>query len=128
MDHGFKQINARFDQIDTRMDKQLHQFNVRMDKQLDQINTRMDRESHLVHTRFDTLQQGLIVVGGVQKRSINQMAMPSRRFQPDTEEFKNLVNVYESDFGVCRIALSRWVPKGTVLLLDSSRIEVPAVV
>jgi hypothetical protein len=52
------------DQIDIRMDKQLHQFNMRMDKQLDQINTRMDRESHLVHTRFDTLQQGLIVVGG----------------------------------------------------------------
>ena len=53
MDRGFEQINARFDQIDIRMDKQLHQ-----------INTRMDRESHLVHTRFDTLQQGLVVVGG----------------------------------------------------------------
>ncbi len=70
-------------------------------------------------------QVDLIVVGGVQKRNINQMAMPSRRFQPATEEFKNLINVYESDFGVCRIVLSRWVPKGTLLLLDSSRIEVP---
>jgi hypothetical protein len=53
MDHGFEQINGRLDQIDIRMDQQLHQ-----------INTRMDKESHLVHTRFDTLQQGLIVVGG----------------------------------------------------------------
>ena len=53
MDRGFEQIDARFDQV-----------NARMDTQLNQINTRMDRESHLVHARFDTLQQGLIVVGG----------------------------------------------------------------
>ena len=32
--------------------------------------------------------------------------------------------MYESDFGVCRVVLSRWVPAGTVLLLDSSRIDV----
>ena len=31
---------------------------------------------------------------------------------------------YESDFGVCRVVMSRWVPTGTVFLLDSSRIEV----
>jgi len=34
------------------------------------------------------------------------------------------VSVYESDFGVCRVVLSRWVPADTVLLLDSSRIDV----
>jgi hypothetical protein len=34
------------------------------------------------------------------------------------------VNVYESDFGVCRVVMSRNVPAGTVLLLDSSRIDV----
>ncbi|MEO6436889.1 MAG: DUF5309 family protein, partial [Tepidisphaeraceae bacterium] len=34
------------------------------------------------------------------------------------------VQVYESDFGVCRIVLSRWVPVGHVFLLDSSRLEV----
>ena len=33
--------------------------------------------------------------------------------------------MYESDYGVCRVVLSRWVPADTVLLLDSSRIEVP---
>jgi len=66
----------------------------------------------------------LIVVGGVQKRAINQIVMPSRRFDGDVESVKNLVSVYESDFGVCRIVMSRWVPKGVILFLDSSRIEV----
>ena len=32
--------------------------------------------------------------------------------------------MYESDFGVCRVVLSRWVPADTVLLLDSARIDV----
>jgi hypothetical protein len=64
------------------------------------------------------------VVGGVQKRAINQIVMPSRRFGADTEAVKNLVSIYESDFGICRIVLSRWVPKGVILFLDSSRIEV----
>jgi hypothetical protein len=31
------------------------------------------------------------------------------------------VSVYESDFGVCRVVLSRWVPADTVVLLDSTR-------
>ena len=35
-----------------------------------------------------------------------------------------MLSVYESDFGVCRVILSRWVPQDTLLLLDSSRIEV----
>jgi Family of unknown function (DUF5309) len=35
-----------------------------------------------------------------------------------------MVSSYESDFGLCKIVLSRHVPEGTVLLLDSSRIEV----
>ena len=69
-------------------------------------------------------QVDLIVVGGVQKRAINQIVMPSRRFDGDVESVKNLVSVYESDFGVCRIVMSRWVPKGVILFLDSSRIEV----
>jgi hypothetical protein len=32
--------------------------------------------------------------------------------------------VYESDFGVCRVILSRAVPTDAMLLLDSSRISV----
>jgi hypothetical protein len=66
----------------------------------------------------------LVVVGGRQKRAINQFVDSNRRFTPAGESFKDAINVYESDFGICRVVLSRYVPKGMVLLLDSSRIEV----
>jgi hypothetical protein len=66
----------------------------------------------------------LIVVGGPEKRAINAFSASSRRFEMPDTRFRQLVNVYESDFGVCGIVLSRNVPPGTVLLLDSSRIEV----
>ena len=36
-----------------------------------------------------------------------------------------MVEVYESDFGVCRVVMSRWVPQDMLLLLDGSRIDVP---
>jgi hypothetical protein len=35
-----------------------------------------------------------------------------------------MVAVYESDFGVARVVLSRYVPADTILLLDSSRLDV----
>lgn len=66
----------------------------------------------------------LIVVNASEKRAINQFVASSRRFGPDDQRYTDLVSVYESDFGVCRVLLCRWVPPGTVLLLDSSRIEV----
>jgi hypothetical protein len=69
-------------------------------------------------------QVDLIVVGGPEKRAVNQFASTSRRYAADDERYKDGIDIYESDFGVCRVVLSRWVPKGTVLLLDSSRIEV----
>jgi hypothetical protein len=66
-----------------------------------------------------------IVVGGQEKRAINNfLSTSSRRYAAESETFKQLVGVYESDFGVCRVVLSRWVPAGTVMLLDSSRISV----
>jgi hypothetical protein len=67
----------------------------------------------------------LIVVGGHEKRYLNQFVAPSvRRYGPTDGTYRDGVSVYESDFGVCRVVLSRWVPTGTALLLDSSRIEV----
>jgi hypothetical protein len=66
----------------------------------------------------------LIVVGGAEKRAINSFITSNRRFTPQTDTFRDHVAVYESDFGVCRVVLSRWVPEGSVLLLDSSRIDV----
>lgn len=65
-----------------------------------------------------------IVVGGLQKRRINSFISANRSYTSRDASVRDLVSVYESDFGVCRIVLSRWVPADAVLLLDSSRIEV----
>jgi hypothetical protein len=65
-----------------------------------------------------------IVVGGAQKRRINSFATGSRSYLPDEQTFSDMISVYESDFGVCRVVLSRWVPPDALLLLDSSRISV----
>ena len=64
-----------------------------------------------------------ILVSGLQKRHINGFATNSRGFTPADTRFRDLVSVYESDFGVARVVLSRAVPADTVLLLDSSRID-----
>lgn len=70
--------------------------------------------------RIDT-----IVVNGFQKRRINQfVASVSRHYQPGDGRFSELVGVYESDFGVCKVIVSRWMPSDGVLLLDSSRVSV----
>jgi len=66
----------------------------------------------------------LIVVGGFQKRKINAFCADSRTYTADDTTFTNMVSIYESDFGVCRIVTSRWMPQDAVLLLDSSRINV----
>jgi hypothetical protein len=65
-----------------------------------------------------------IVVNGAQKRRINEFASGLRAYLPEDEAFKNMVSVYESDFGVCRVVLSRWVPTDTLILLDSSKAQV----
>ncbi|MEX0745372.1 MAG: DUF5309 family protein [Phycisphaeraceae bacterium] len=65
-----------------------------------------------------------IVVSGYQKRRINGFITSARGYDADSTRFRDLVSVYESDFGVCRVVLSRWVPRDAVLLLDSSRIDV----
>ena len=66
----------------------------------------------------------LIVVGGKVKRAINGFITTNKRYFNSTESYKDMVSAYESDFGVCRIVLSRHVPAGTVMLLDSSRLGV----
>jgi hypothetical protein len=66
----------------------------------------------------------LIVVNGQEKRSINGFVGSNRRYGAAEKTYTNLVSQYESDYGVCRVVMSRWVPTGSVLLLDSSRIDV----
>lgn len=70
-------------------------------------------------SRVDT-----IVVGGYQKRRINSFITSARGYAPSDSAFRDMVSVYESDFGVARVVLCRSVPADTVLLLDSSRIDV----
>lgn len=65
-----------------------------------------------------------IVVNGFQKRKINSFIASSRAYESDEKTFRDMVSVYESDFGVCRVILSRWMPPDTALLLDSSRADV----
>ena len=70
-------------------------------------------------SRIDT-----IAVNGYQKRRINSFMTSARSYDSQDTAFRNLVSVYESDFGVCRVILCRSVPADTVLLLDSSRVDV----
>lgn len=65
-----------------------------------------------------------IVVGGAQKRRINSFATTNRAYLPDDQVYSDMISVYESDFGVCRVIMSRWVPSDALLMLDSSRISV----
>ena len=85
----------------------------------EQVNTALRNIWDQSSGKIDT-----IVVNGFQKRRINSFITSSRGFDSNDMRFKDLVSVYESDFGVCRVALSRWVPADTVLLVDSSRIDV----
>ncbi len=66
----------------------------------------------------------IIVVGGFQKRKINAFCADSRLFGANDTTFTNMVSIYESDFGVCRIITTRWAPQDTVLFVDSSRVNV----
>jgi hypothetical protein len=66
----------------------------------------------------------LIVVGGFQKRKVNAFCAESRSYGAHDTAFTDMVSLYESDFGVCRIVTTRHVPQDAVLFLDSSRISV----
>jgi len=66
----------------------------------------------------------LIIVGGFQKRKINAFCADSRAYGANDTTFTDMVSVYESDFGVCKVITTRWMPQDAALLLDSSRINV----
>ena len=69
-------------------------------------------------------QADVILVNGHQKRVISQFGAGARFFPANDPRFTSQVAVYESDFGVQRVVLSRWVPRDAVVLLDSSRLAV----
>mgnify|MGYP001145735883 CR=1 FL=1 len=66
----------------------------------------------------------LILVGGYQKRQINAFCSDSRTYGANDTTFTDMLSIYESDFGICRIVTTRWLPQDAALLLDSSRISV----
>jgi hypothetical protein len=66
----------------------------------------------------------LIVVGGVQKRKINAFLSGSRAYGASDTTYRDVISIYESDFGVCKIVTTRWMPQNLALLLDSSRVNV----
>ena len=66
----------------------------------------------------------LIVVGGFQKRKINAFCSDSRAYGANDTTFTDMIGIYESDFGVCKIVTTRWMPQDAAMLLDSSRINV----
>ncbi|HNX26300.1 MAG TPA: DUF5309 family protein [Phycisphaerae bacterium] len=70
-------------------------------------------------SRVDT-----ILVNGFQKRKINSFITSTRGYTSKEDTYRDMVSIYESDFGICRVILSRHVPADSVLLLDSSRIDV----
>lgn len=66
----------------------------------------------------------VIVCNGFQKRKISGFVSSGTQFVAGETRLRSLIDVYESDFGVQRVILSRWVPADKVLLLDLNKIEV----
>ena len=66
----------------------------------------------------------LIIVGGFQKRKINTFLSSARSYGAADVTYRDMVSLYESDFGVCKIVTTRWLPHDMVLFLDSSRISI----
>ncbi|MBK9976194.1 MAG: DUF5309 family protein [Planctomycetes bacterium] len=65
-----------------------------------------------------------IVCGGFQKRKISSFIQATRKYESETTALRNMVDVYESDVGVQRVILSRWVPADKVLLLNLDKLQV----
>ena len=66
----------------------------------------------------------LIVVNGYQKRKINSFLSSNRAYDSSDVKFRDMVSYYESDYGTCKVIMTRWVPQDAVLFLDSSRVNV----
>ena len=83
-----------------------------------QLNLALRRIWEQASSRIDT-----IVVNGYQKRRINSFITSGRGYTGSDVAYRDLVSVYESDFGVCRVILCRSMPANAALLLDSSRVD-----
>ena len=66
----------------------------------------------------------LIVVPPKQKRIISAWNNSRIHVTNEANAYRNVVEVYESDFGAQRVLMNRWLPDDNLLVLDSSRIKV----
>jgi hypothetical protein len=66
----------------------------------------------------------LIVAPPKQKRIISGWNSSRVHVANDANAYRNVVEVYESDFGTQRVIMNRWLPDDTLLVLDSGRIKV----
>jgi hypothetical protein len=66
----------------------------------------------------------LIVAPPKQKRIISSWNGSRVHVTNDANAYRNVVEVYESDFGSQRVIMNRWLQDDVVLALDSSRIKV----
>ncbi len=85
----------------------------------EKINTVLRRIWENSNAQIDT-----IVVGGFQKRRINTFLSALRGYAGSDTTYRDRITAYESDFGLCRIVTTRWMPADAVMLLDSSRVKV----
>jgi len=65
----------------------------------------------------------LIVAPPKQKRVISSWNSARIHVTNEANAYRNVVEVYESDFGTQRVIMNRWLPEDTLLVLDSSRIK-----
>jgi hypothetical protein len=66
----------------------------------------------------------LIVAPPKQKRIISSWNNSRIHVTNDANAYRNVVEIYESDFGSQRVVMNRWLPDDMLLTLDSSRIKV----
>ncbi len=66
----------------------------------------------------------LIVAPPKQKRIISGWNSSRIHVSNEANAYRNVVEVYESDFGSQRVVMNRWLPEDMLLVLDSSRLKV----
>ncbi len=67
---------------------------------------------------------GVAVMGGKQKRVASGWTAGSTKFMDaDATKLQSKISIYESDFGVVKLLLDRWMPAGSVFVLDTQYLK-----
>ena len=81
---------------------------------------------NLLHSCYNqgSREVDLIVAPPKQKRIISSWNSSRIHVTNEANAYRNVVEVYESDFGAQRVIMNRWLPDDMVLVLDSNRLKV----